>query len=657
MKRNLIKYLFIGLTVLTLTGCGSIVDDSLADRDEYDVEEDDDDEDEDDEEKEDEDEEVTEEKTSESKLILSRDMTSDIFYVVDESGENIDQITRKDLAENISASDSKLYRVDAQEQYLQSALACEGDGFFFFKDSNYYDETGEYIYLVYAVSADDHKLYPIWEDRDNHYIEACDYYDGCLYVDYNLGYDYDTDRTLGVKEVCYEYDPSSDSFKEKESEYASVIEEINSKGIRILGSRCAGWDNVDSYTRDFKECGYVLANTGEGYAVINEKGISLDIPGTENVYISFYAPGYIFYDDSNYDGNRATVYVYDINAGNEKAIASDVESTVFLGRDGSKMYYLTGSYEEYGITHNRIYAYNTENGENNLVYETKSVPGVGLAYPGAEGFKVSNDRIYMVDFEDGDLKWFSADVSDGKAEFKDIYCLEQHVDLFDYGTVTYASYSHACPNCGTLLDLRYAECFVLDDKYSDHADTINAYMYENMITFVDDNTLEAEGYIGSECADHQANPTWYRVTDDWTVSGVGIIDDKYLTVNMGGYWYGGGAHGYPSRNQYLFDLETGEEKSIGDFYTGTEKQFKELVAEKTRDYYLSLDPNSNPFYTDDEDIIYSDAYENVYLEDGNIEYLEDGIIYYYPPYLMGPYAAGYIDIFIPYSELLGRASL
>ncbi|MBP5472968.1 MAG: DUF3298 domain-containing protein, partial [Lachnospiraceae bacterium] len=169
--------------------------------------------------------------------------------------------------------------------------------------------------------------------------------------------------------------------------------------------------------------------------------------------------------------------------------------------------------------------------------------------------------------------------------------------------------------------------------------------------------LEAEGYIGSECADHQANPTWYRVTDDWTVTGVGIIDDKYLTVNMGGYWYGGGAHGYPSRNQYLFDLETGEELSIEDFYTGSEKDFKTLVAEKTRDYYLSLDPNSNPFYTDDEDIIYSDAYENVYLEDGNIEYLEDGIIYYYPPYLMGPYAAGYIDIFIPYSELLGRASL
>lgn len=656
MKRKLIKYLFIGLTVLTFAGCGLSTDESQESGEDV-IEEDEDVEDEDEGDDDDEDEEVPEEKTSESKLILSRDTTSDIFYVVDENGENIDRFTRKDLAENIAASDSKLYRVNTEEQYAQSALACEGDGFFFFKDSIYSDETGEYVYLVYAVSTDDHKLYPIWEDRENHYIEACDYYDGCLYVDYSLGYDYDSDKTLGVKEVCYEYDPSSDSFKEKESEYASVIDEINSKGIRIHGSRCAGWDNVDCYTRDFKECGYILANTGSGYAVINEKGISLDIEGTENVYISFYAPGYLFYNDSNYDTNRANVYVYDIAAGSAKTIASDVESTVFLGRDGSKMYYLNGSYEEYGIAHNRIYAYDTENGENKLVYEAKSVPGVSLAYPGAEGFRVCNDRIYMVGFEDGDLKWFSADVSGGKAEFEDIYCLDRHVDLFDYGTVEYASYSYACPKCGTILNQRYAECFVLDDKYSENADIINQYMHENLEAFVEDNFLDSSDYYETECADHQANPQWYRVTADWTVSKVEIIDDKYLTVNMGGYWYGGGAHGYPSRNQYLFDLETGEELSIEDFYTGSEKDFKTLVAEKTRDYYRSHDYYENPFYTDDEDIIYSDAYENVFLDDGNIEYLYNGIIYYYPPYLMGPYAAGYIDIFIPYSELLGRASL
>ena len=257
MKRKLIQYLFIGLTLLTFAGCG-LPTGEVQEPDEEIVETEDEDEDKDD----DEDDEVTVEKTSESKLLLSRDTTSNIFYVVDESGENFEQVTRKDLAENISAADSELYKVNAQEQYYQSALACEGDGFFFFRDSVYFEESSEYIYIVYAVSEDDHKLYPIWEDRENHYIEACDYYDGRLYVDFNLGYDYDTNVSYGVKEVCYEYDPSSDSFVEKESEYASVIEDINSKGVRIIGSRCAGWDNVDCYTRDFKEFGYVLGSAG-----------------------------------------------------------------------------------------------------------------------------------------------------------------------------------------------------------------------------------------------------------------------------------------------------------------------------------------------------------------------------------------------------------
>ena len=655
MKRKLIQYLFIGLAALTFAGCGNIAD-VLPDEGETVIEEDDEDDDEEVDEEDDEEDEKPDEKSSDANVLLSRDATSNIFFVVDPDG-NVSEINRRDLAENISASDKDLYRVSAEEQYLQSGIVCEADGFFFFKDSNYSEATGGYIYLVYAVSEHDHKLYPIWEDTESHYIETCDYYDGRLYIDYNLGYDYDEGRTLGVEEVCFEYDPKSDSFAEKETEYGSVLETAASKNMRLIGSRSGGWDNPDSYTRSFKEYGYVLGSTDDGYAVINEKGVIKLIDGTEDVYISFYGTDHLFYAESDYGTNLSTVYVYDIADGSAKSIASDVESTTFLGKDGSKMYYLTGSYEEYGISHNRIYEYDIESGDNTLLYEAKSIPGVSQVYPGAEGFTVADGKIYIIDFEDGDLKWVYADVSDGKADFKDLYCFVERVDIFDYGTVEYASYSYACPDCGTVLNQRYAECFVLDDKYSDCADIINEYMRTNMETFVNDNFLESDSYYNSACEDHRENPTWYRVTDDWTVAGVNFIGDKYLTVDMGGYWYGGGAHGYPSRNQYLFDLETGEELSITDFYSGKEKDFKTLVADKTKEYYLSLDENMNPFYTSDEETIYSDAYENAFLDDGNIDYTEDGIIYYYPPYIMGPYAAGYIDIFISYEELLGRDSL
>ena len=656
MKRKFIQYLFIGLAALTFAGCGNTAD-TASDDEEIIEDADDEDEDEDeDDEDEDEGDDRPEEEASASNVILSRDATSNVIFVIDPDG-NVSEISRKDLAENISASDRDVYRVSAEEQYLQSALAGEGDGFYFFKDANYSEKTGEYVYLVYAVSEDDHKLYPIWEDSDSHYIETCEYYDGCLYVDFNLGYDYDNDQTLGVEELCFEYDEKSDSFKEKDTEYASVLEAARSKNMRLIGSRSGGWDYPDCYTRSLREYGYILGNTDDGYAIINEKGVIQLLSGIEDAYISFYDKDHLFYAVSDYGSNLSSVYVYDITDGNIKTLASDVEGTTFLGKDGGKIYYLTGSYEEYGIAHEHIYEYDFESGDNKLLYEAKSIPGVSLAYPGAEGFTVADGKIYIIDFEDGDLKWVYADVSDGKADFKDLYCFVEHVDIFDYGTVEYASYSYACPDCGTVLNQRYAECFVLDDKYSDNADIINEYMHTNMETFVNDNFLESDSYYDSSCEDHQPNPTWYRVTDDWNVSGVAFIGDKYLTVNMGGYWYGGGAHGYPSRNQYLFDLETGEEMSIADFYSGKEKDFKTLVADKTIEYYRSLNEDMNPFYTADEDTIYSDAYENAFLDDGNIEYTEDGIYYFYPPYIMGPYAAGYIDIFIPYDELLGRDSL
>ena len=452
MKRKLIQYLFIGLTFLTLAGCG-MSGNTTSDPDEEVVEEDDDDEDEDEDDEDDEDDEKPEAVAAVSNVLLTRDRTSDVFLVVDPEG-NITDVERTELSVNMSDSERERYRVSGEEQYLQSALACEGDGFYFFYDSNYSEKTGGYIYLVYAISEKDHKLYPIWEDNDSHYIETVDYYDGRLYVDYNLGYDYDLNKTLGVEEVCFEYDAKSDSFVEKETEFGSVLEDACSKNIRLIGSRSGGWDTPDCYTRSLKEYGYVLGSTDDGYAAVNEKGVVRLIEGTQDVYISFYGTGNLFYAESDYGTNLSTVYVYDIEDGSSKAIASDVEGTTFLGKDGNKMYYLTSGFEEYGITHNYIYEYDTEAGNSTLLYEAKSVPGVSLAYPGAEGFTVADGKIYIIDFKDGDLKWFCDDVSDGKADFKDLGFTVERVDIFDHGTVEYASSSYACPDCGTVLNQR-----------------------------------------------------------------------------------------------------------------------------------------------------------------------------------------------------------
>ena len=197
---------------------------------------------------------------------------------------------------------------------------------------------------------------------------------------------------------------------------------------------------------------------------------------------------------------------------------------------------------------------------------------------------------------------------------------------------------------------------MLDGKYSKNADKINAAL-EEILNSELSYSNEGDEYWSSDCSEHQEHPEWYTITDDYTVSAVRIINNKYLAVDMGGYWYAGGAHGMPLRAQHMFDLETGEEKTIVDFYTLSNDDFKALVAYKTKEDFLSYTDGESPYFAADADTVFDQAYEYADLDGGTVDFAEDGIYYYYPPYEMGPYAAGYIDVFISYEELLGRKDL
>ena len=139
------------------------------------------------------------------------------------------------------------------------------------------------------------------------------------------------------------------------------------------------------------------------------------------------------------------------------------------------------------------------------------------------------------------------------------------------------------------------------------------------------------------------------------VNKVDILWNQYLTIDYSGYWYGGGAHGMPSSYQRLFDLTTGEELTLKDIYQGSEKSFKQLVAEKTKEDFLSYEEGYAPYFAEDADMVYEEAYEYAGLTSLNIMFYETGISVLYAPYEMGPYASGFIDVFISYEELLGQS--
>ena len=122
---------------------------------------------------------------------------------------------------------------------------------------------------------------------------------------------------------------------------------------------------------------------------------------------------------------------------------------------------------------------------------------------------------------------------------------------------------------------------------------------------------------------------------------------------MDGYWYGGGAHGYPTNFQYLFDLQTGKEVSFLDFYNGTEEELKTLAATKAKeDCEKSVQEDGySMYYTDDPDSVYSDAYEYVTLDNNHMVFGKECMFLTFPPYEIGPYASGYIIVEISYEEL------
>lgn len=584
------------------------------------------------------------------KMILTLSKYADTIIIYDPDTEDITTFDREIVFNDLSSADQAKYRIYDKDSNSRARYQSGNNEFLFFSDYQPI-EGEEYIYYVFALKLSDNSIYPVWEGNNDSYIEACEYFGGSLYIDYDLGYD--DDHYLGRSEKAFVYDSTSDSFKEDESAVNSVVMEAAGKDIRLEGSVSDSDYNKNCYAHDLEEYGFILGYRDGKYVLINGKGKVADLRTPENASIYGYNKNSVMYTDygDNYSDSRKCIF--DIKTGKETLIAEKGADVSMLGQKGNCFYYAVNDEgDNYGLTHNYIYRYDSDTDETTLLYDEVKTPGSGIT-PGTQGFTISDSGIYYVTCDKDTLKWKRVD---DESLDENIVCELSKIGLFAYGEVKCLSNKSVCPVCGTPLLGNYYEYFVLDDSFSDNADLINESL-ESIALIGTSVTDFNPDYDGSECEQHLEYPEHYFETNDFYISDVKMIRDDYLIVNMSGYWYGGGVHGYPLREQSLFDLGTGEIRCITDFYSGTEEDFKELIAEKTKEDYLSYDYESNPYFASDADAAYNQAYDYVSFDSGCIEFDEDGITYYYPPYDMGPYAAGYIEVFVSYEELLGRSSL
>ena len=173
-------------------------------------------------------------------------------------------------------------------------------------------------------------------------------------------------------------------------------------------------------------------------------------------------------------------------------------------------------------------------------------------------------------------------------------------------------------------------------------------IWEGDIRYAEDGAAQELSYLTGNDELDVYSRSMYPLSYDNELSRVEVLGADYLTVDYSGYEYTGGAHGYPYRSHYLFDLTTGEEKTLADLYQGSVDEFKDIVAQYSVQNWKD---NPDPYFGwDSEDAAYADLYDNASL-DMLMRYGTDGIVIEYSPYEYGPYASGYIGVEIPYEAL------
>jgi hypothetical protein len=120
-------------------------------------------------------------------------------------------------------------------------------------------------------------------------------------------------------------------------------------------------------------------------------------------------------------------------------------------------------------------------------------------------------------------------------------------------------------------------------------------------------------------------------------------DNGILNVVLDGYDYTGGAHGMPSLVSLIYDLKTGEQLSLTDFLAVDETTFHDRVYQAFEKMYQE---NPENFFEGDS-LTYMD--EGITL-DMNFHLGDEGVTFYFYPYEVSFYAAGFIETTIPWSD-------
>lgn len=558
---------------------------------------------------------------------------SGVGYTVDSDGNEIGKYTYedyKDVFEEMGV-DSE-YGVSIDGMY---------DGIIYYYKTDYSEENTTVNY--YAVDAASKKWVKYFSVGGDWSASGFEYYKGKVYVDIRT---YEDD--IHQEEHVFSVDKDSFTFTEEDSEINEILKGLNGN---LISPAKVGY----CLQHTFDELGYLVIEksteedeeTKWSFSKYTSDGIT-EIEGFQKVrkYLSGYSENYLYLN--NFDDDELILDCYNIKDGKSHKIYGENPGDGYFTYEDGIVYYQSTTEKGYGLEDYSVYRYDCSNDKNEKLYTTSHIPGTGNDRFGLDGFTLIDGKIYALQFYGNEEKWARFD--EESRTFEELDLPVKEYSPFKYGTINYYSYSEVCSACGVTVCKNYLENFVLDPKYSDFAEEINKALAPEDPK---NGEITTDAYV-DDCEWHQEYPEQGCETNDNRVTDVLKINDRFLEVCESSYWYGGGAHGMPSRTERLFDLTTGEELTLNDFYTGTDEEFKTLVASKVKEDY---ERDSQKYFAGSADEAYSNAYESANKDSGNISWYEDHAVYYFFPYDIGPYASGFIEVELPYEELFGTAQL
>lgn len=330
---------------------------------------------------------------------------------------------------------------------------------------------------------------------------------------------------------------------------------------------------------------------------------------------------------------------YDIGTLQGNDVFEEAAFPVLLQVRDGKLYYLISSSDPSEKGSRQYYEIDLKNGEKKMIVTMDEEPGYFWHDTFYGNFFVGKDGIYCQKTKDYNL--YIEKLSPLKNE-KEVLLKPAiyESNISKLGHVEAKSGEIKC-KCGEKTAAKtYVEKLVLKGD-SDAAKAMNQVLQEDFKK----ELQYAKELIHVEDEEGIHNENFSAANFTYTVGKIQYLDERYVCIQMEGNEYTGGLRGESFKNDFIFDRQTGKRLKLSDIVGVSEKELKVLVSGQFRD----LAQRTEFAFEAPEELEVTVEQSTSY--DSRFYMAEDGLVFYYAPYSIAPYTAGFPEVTIPYKDL------